>query len=113
MNQNPIFKLRTNEDVHNVVIKFEGRSLTVPFGVTVAAALLAMNVRNFRTTAVSNKPRGPYCMMGVCFDCLLEIDGLPNRQSCMCLVQDGMSIRLQRGMRTLRTASDHLQGGEE
>ena len=51
--------------------------------------------------------------MGVCFDCLLEIDGLPNRQSCMCLVQDGMSIRLQRGMRALRTASEHLQGGEE
>ena len=37
--------------------------------------------------------RAPYCMMGVCFDCLAEIDGVPNRQSCMVTVQPGMRIR--------------------
>ena len=45
--------------------------------------------------------RAPYCMMGVCFDCLAEIDGIPNRQSCMVAARPGMHIRRQRGARRL------------
>jgi hypothetical protein len=40
-------------------------------------------------------------MMGVCFDCLAEIDGVPNRQSCMVTAQPGMRIRRQRGARAI------------
>jgi predicted molibdopterin-dependent oxidoreductase YjgC len=40
-------------------------------------------------------------MMGVCFDCLIEIDGVPNRQACLTAAVDGMVIRRQRGARQL------------
>ena len=42
------------------------------------------------------EPRGPYCLMGVCFDCLAEINGIPDTQSCLAVVEDGMSIRLNK-----------------
>jgi predicted molibdopterin-dependent oxidoreductase YjgC len=38
-------------------------------------------------------------MMGVCFDCLMEIDGVPNRQACQVLVREGMQVRRQEGAR--------------
>ena len=42
-------------------------------------------------------PRGPFCMMGVCFDCLVEIDGVPNVQGCMTPVREGMQVRAIQG----------------
>ena len=80
-----------------VRIEFEGQSLIAYPGDTVAAALLAGNHWNFRTTPVSGAIRGPFCMMGVCFDCLVEIDGVANRQACMTEVRDGMRIKRQLG----------------
>jgi len=60
---------------------------------TVAAALLGAGVTRFHSSAVTNAPRGPYCMIGVCFECLLEIDGQPDRQACQTQVREGMRIR--------------------
>lgn len=68
---------------------------------TVAAAMLASGVVQCRTSAVSGAPRAPYCMMGVCFDCLVTIDGIGNRQACLTRVRDGMRIEMQRGKREL------------
>lgn len=82
-----------------VEVAFNGRSLSVPGQCSVAAALLAAGVSRFRSTPVSGAPRAPYCMMGVCFECLLEIDGVANRQSCLVMVQPGMKIRSQEGAR--------------
>ena len=85
---------------HAVVeVEFNGRSLAVPGQCSVAASLLAAGVSRFRSTPVSGAPRAPYCMMGVCFECLLEIDGVPNRQACLVTVQPGMKIRSQEGAR--------------
>ncbi|MFM0730052.1 (2Fe-2S)-binding protein [Paraburkholderia sediminicola] len=84
-----------------VAISFDGKALRVPQGVSVAAALLAAGVERFRTTPVSGAARAPYCMMGVCFECLVEIDGVANRQSCLVPVAEGMTIRSQLGMREL------------
>jgi predicted molibdopterin-dependent oxidoreductase YjgC len=81
----------------DVRIEFEGQTLLAYAGDTVAAALLAAGHAAFRTTPVSGVPRGPFCMMGVCFDCLVEIDGVANRQACMIQVRDGMRVRSQRG----------------
>ncbi len=81
----------------NVVI--EGASLTVAAGETVAAAALAAGLDHLRTTPVRGAPRAPWCMMGVCFDCLMVIDGVPNRQACMTRVRDGMTIERQHGAR--------------
>jgi predicted molibdopterin-dependent oxidoreductase YjgC len=80
-----------------VRIEFEGQPLSARGGDTVAAALLADGHWQFRTTPVSGAARGPFCMMGVCFDCLVEIDGVANRQACMVEVREGMRVRRQRG----------------
>ena len=74
------------------------RSLDAP-GDTVAAALLAAGETDLRATPVSGSPRAPYCMMGVCFECLMEIDGIGNRQACLTPVIEGMQVRRQRGAR--------------
>ena len=80
-------------------VEFDGRPLKVPGQGSVAAALLAAGVTHFRSTPVSGAPRAPYCMMGICFECLLEIDGISNRQACLVTVQPGMKIRSQEGAR--------------
>lgn len=80
---------------------FGGRRLLAREGDSVAAALLANGCGPFRSTPVSASPRAPWCMMGVCFDCLVEIDGIANRQACLVPVADGMRIRRQHGARAL------------
>lgn len=78
---------------------FEGREITARPGDTVAAALLAAGETSLRSTPLSGASRAPYCMMGVCFDCLMEIDGVGNRQACLTPVAAGMQVRRQRGAR--------------
>lgn len=96
------------EDHHSaktVRIHFDGKPLAVPEGISVASALLMSGVREFRSTPVSGASRAPYCMMGVCFECLVEIDGLPGRQSCLVPVRDGMVVRRQEGATELDAPS--------
>ena len=80
-----------------VRIMFEGENILAFEGDSVAAALLAGNHLSFRTTPVGGRPRGPFCMMGACFECLVEIDGVANRQACMVPVRDGMHVKRQSG----------------
>jgi succinate dehydrogenase/fumarate reductase-like Fe-S protein len=80
-------------------IFFEGVEVPAVPGQSVAAALLAVGVLRFRANPVSGAPRGPYCMMGACFDCLVTIDGVPNAQACMTEVRDGMWVEIQDGAR--------------
>ena len=80
-------------------LRFEGQSLTARPGDTVAAALLAAEIGAFRSTPMSGAPRAAHCMMGVCFECLVEIDGVPNRQACLTQAVEGMQIRRQIGAR--------------
>ena len=82
-----------------IEVEFDGRRLAVLGQRSVAAALLAAGVSRFRSTPVSGAPRAPYCMMGVCFECLLEIDGVANAQACLVPVRPGMKIRSQEGAR--------------
>lgn len=83
----------------NVVISVDGAKVTARAGDTVAAALLAAGLTATRTTPVSGAPRAPYCMMGVCFECLVTIDDVGNRQGCLVPVSDGMRIDTQKGKR--------------
>lgn len=76
---------------------FDGEPLTANSGDSVAAALLGAGVGHSRTTPKSGTARAPYCMMGVCFECLIEIDGVANRQGCLVEVRDGMAVRRQQG----------------
>jgi len=74
-----------------VTIEFNGQPLDVPAHMTLAAALLAAGVRQTRNTPVSGAPRTAYCMMGVCFDCLVLIDGV-SRQACQVRVKPGLRV---------------------
>lgn len=83
----------------SVALQIDGRTWQARAGESVAAALLAAGLSACRTTPVGNRPRGPYCMMGVCFDCLVVIDGRPNQQACMTTVREGMRVERQQGAR--------------
>lgn len=78
---------------------FDGRRLTGRAGDTIAASLLANGITVCRETPISGAPRAPYCMMGVCFDCLVVIDGVGNRQGCLVPLREGMHIETQHGRR--------------
>lgn len=82
-----------------VAVTIDGRTERVRAGDTVAAALLAAGILASRSSDVSGAPRAPYCMMGVCFECLITIDGVGNRQGCLVPVAAGMRIDTQRGKR--------------
>ena len=77
--------------------QFEQKNIKCKDGDSVAAALLASGEYIFRLTSQSASSRGPYCMMGVCFDCLVEINGLPNQQACMIKAKSGMTVNRQIG----------------
>lgn len=98
MTTNSLFSIAlTPPAAKAVTIIFEDRELVVSEGMSVAAALLTQGARDFRSSIVGDVSRAPYCMMGVCFECLVEIDGVPARQSCMIPVRDGMRIKRQLG----------------
>lgn len=86
-----------------IEISVNNESVQIQAGLTLAAALLDAGVHTFRFTPVSGQPRGPLCMMGVCFECLVEIDGMPNQQACMQEVVPGMRVRMQVGAPLLET----------
>ena len=90
-------KLHKNSET--IKILFEGSSLDVVEGQTVAAALLTEGHLFFRNSEISGQPRAPYCMMGVCYECMLEIDGQSNQQSCLIPVREGMKIRRQNSLK--------------
>lgn len=85
-------------------LTFEERPVAFRAGDSVAAALLAAGIARFRDSPVDAAPRAPYCMMGVCFECLVEIDGRQNQQACLIPARAGMVIRRQCGARDL---ADH------
>jgi hypothetical protein len=76
---------------------FDGQELPACEGETVAAALLAAGRRAFRLTGRRGEPRGLFCGMGVCFDCLVCIDGRPNLRACQVPVAAGMRVESQQG----------------
>ncbi|MBX3501849.1 MAG: (2Fe-2S)-binding protein [Alphaproteobacteria bacterium] len=86
-------------DAALVTLTVDNQAITARPTDTVAAALLAAGHAACRETAVSSTPRGPYCLMGVCFDCLVTIDGVGNRQGCLVRVREGMQVETQRGKR--------------
>jgi len=78
-----------------VEISLDGAVVEVPQGIPLAAALLLLDRRPYRLAAVGAAPRAPYCMMGSCFECLVEIDGRRNQRACQVMVAGGMRVRRQ------------------
>lgn len=81
----------------SLTVYLDGRPIPARQGETIAACLLRAGVPSFRTTPVTGAPRLPYCMIGQCFDCLIDIEGLGSRQACLIRVQDGMRLKTQDG----------------
>ena len=90
---------RLGESGARVAVIVDGKAISAWTGDTVAAALLAAGIDHCRTTPVTGAPRAPYCLMGVCFDCLVTVDGVGSRQGCLVPVRDGMTIETQLGKR--------------
>ncbi len=88
-----------------VEVVVDGAPVAARAGDTVAAALLAAGIAHCRTTPAAGMPRAPFCMMGVCFDCLVTIDGIGSRQACLVTVTPGMRIDTQRGARAIGGAA--------
>ncbi len=83
------------------MIEWDGRALPACAGEPLAVALLAAGVTHFRETAVSGTARGPLCLMGACFDCLVQVEGEANVQACMVMVRPGLRAGPQHGVRGL------------
>lgn len=80
-----------------VDIVLDGKRVEAYEGETVAAVMLAHGEMATRTT-VRGEPRGIFCGIGVCFDCLVVVDGAPNTRACMTWVRDGMEVWRQDGL---------------
>ena len=87
-------------------VVWDGRDLPARAGESLAAALLAAGVAAFRDTPVSGAPRGPLCMMGACFDCLVTVEGEENVQACLVPVTPGLRAAPQHGARGLPDAEN-------
>ena len=92
-----MFRRIDNSTTQSVSVEIDGQNHQVPAGISVAAAILLSGLKKNRFTPISGEPRLPYCMMGLCFDCLMQIDGVPNQQACQILVRDKMKIEVQQG----------------
>lgn len=80
-----------------VPLTIDGKPFVAHAGDTVAAALLAAGRVTFRTSPVTGAARGPFCLMGSCFECLVTVDGVADRQACLVPVAAGMRIQTRDG----------------
>lgn len=92
-----MFQKNHKAQTEDVTLYIDGVSVTAEIGETVAAVLLRQPFISSRTTPVSGEQRAPYCMMGVCFDCLAIVDGVFSTQTCLTPVAHGMRVERQQG----------------
>jgi len=92
-------KLQDAEARRTLTIYVDGKSVSASEGETIAGVLLRHAPLLTRNTPVSGALRAPYCMMGVCFECLAVVDGVPSCQTCLTIVSDGMCVERQDGRR--------------
>lgn len=92
--QHPILDLTAKEEFQ---ITVDGRKVKALVGETIAATLLANDLRIFRYTSKYHEPRGIFCGIGQCTDCIMEVNGQPNVRTCVTLAEPGMLVRTQEG----------------
>ena len=78
-------------------IKVDGKEITALAGESIAAALAAAGIRVHRYTAERSEPRGIFCAIGQCTDCVMTVNGIPNVRTCVTPVVDGMVVQTQHG----------------
>ena len=75
-----------------LTVSVNGRAVVARAGESAAAVLLAAGIRTFRRTAKRGEPRGVFCGMGICYECLVTVNGVPNVRACVTPVAPGMTI---------------------
>ncbi|HEX2804699.1 MAG TPA: (2Fe-2S)-binding protein [Kineosporiaceae bacterium] len=81
----------------SATFSFDGRPVRFEPGQSIGAALWAAGVRSWRTTRVEGRPRGLFCGIGVCYDCLIEVDGRGDQRACVVPARAGFQVASQRG----------------
>ncbi|MCK4836691.1 MAG: (2Fe-2S)-binding protein [Candidatus Aminicenantes bacterium] len=71
-----------------------GKEIEAYRGESLLAALMAAGYKNLKKSPVRGEPRGALCGMGVCFECLVSINGIPNLRSCLVEVEDNLEIKI-------------------
>jgi predicted molibdopterin-dependent oxidoreductase YjgC len=80
-----------------LTILVDGEPVTGTAGQTIAGVLLGAGRRQWRTTREGGAPRGVFCGIGVCFDCLVEVNGVQDVRACLRRAQDGDVVTRQGG----------------
>lgn len=75
-----------------ITFTFNGQDVSCESGQSIAAALIANGNRELRSTRFGDKPRSIFCGIGVCFDCVVVIDGVANQRSCVIAAKQGMKV---------------------
>ncbi|MDL1895854.1 (2Fe-2S)-binding protein [Anaerolineae bacterium CFX7] len=88
-------RISTFERGESFSITVNGQPVAAYPGESIATVLAAAGFRAFRQTDANNSPRGIFCGMGICFDCLVTVDGLPNQRACMTEARAGSVIELR------------------
>ena len=83
-----------------ITFTVNGRRVSAYEGESIAAALMAAGHRVFRRTVPGDSPRGVFCGMGMCYDCLVTVDGVPNVRACMSEVREGCVVEVVDSMTT-------------
>ena len=96
LDEHPI--LGTYEKGEKVVFYYNGKEMEGFEGEPVAAALMAQGVKVHRHTAKLNMPRGVFCAIGRCTDCVMVVDGEPNVRTCITPLKAGMKVETQEGL---------------
>lgn len=84
--------LDNDDSIEKVTIYFEGQPLIAYKGDTVASVLTSYGIKDFRYTRKRQEPRGIYCAIGRCTDCMMTINGKPNVRACMTSIEEGMTV---------------------
>jgi hypothetical protein len=77
-------------------LTLDGVPVTAARGQSVGAALIGAGILSWRTTRRTGRPRGLFCGIGICFDCLLTVDGQPDQRACLVPARDGMVLETRR-----------------
>ncbi|HBC26794.1 MAG TPA: dehydrogenase [Ruminococcaceae bacterium] len=90
-----------------VTFSLDGKPMQGYEGEPIAAALLAAGVRVHRYTTKARQPRGIFCAIGRCTDCVMVVDGKPNVRTCVTPLKEGMRVQTQVGISAKKESDDH------
>lgn len=96
-----MFKQIIDKETETLTIYVNGAPVQAIVGETVAGVVLRLSSPVIRKTPIKGQERAPYCLMGVCFECLAIVDGEASSQTCMIPVRHGMKVELQDGKRSI------------